>query len=55
MDRIDITYLAVDLIDKRLRDTHGDSIVDTYTIEGIPHDMGGAQALFDVNPFDFER
>ncbi len=52
---IDITYLAVDLIDKRLRDTHGDSIVDTYTIEGIPHDMDGAQALFNANPFDFER
>lgn len=52
---IDITSLAVDLIDKRLRLTHGDDIVDTYTIEGIPRDMGGAQALFDANPFDFER
>jgi site-specific DNA-methyltransferase (adenine-specific) len=52
---IDITYIAVDLIEKRLRHTYGDSIVDTYTISGIPRDAQGAQALFDANPFDFER
>lgn len=52
---IDITYLAVDLIDKRLRNTYGENIAGTYSIRGIPHDGDGAQALFNANPFDFER
>lgn len=52
---IDVTYLAVDLIEKRLLHTYGDSIKATYDVLGIPSDMGGAQALFDHSPFDFER
>lgn len=52
---IDITYLAVDLIDKRLRHSHGDAVADTYEIVGIPRDVAGARALFQRNPFDFER
>lgn len=52
---IDITYIAVDLIDKRLRHTHGDAISSEYDILGIPRDVEGAQALFEHNPFDFER
>ncbi len=52
---IDITYLAIDLIDKRLRHTYGDSIDGTYKVHGIPHDLDGARALFEANPFDFER
>lgn len=52
---IDITYLAIDLIDKRLRHTYGDSITGSYLIHGIPHDLDGAHALFEANPFDFER
>ncbi|MDP8960518.1 MAG: site-specific DNA-methyltransferase [Actinomycetota bacterium] len=52
---IDITYLAIDLIDKRLRDTYGDGVRATYEIRGIPRDAGGARALFNANPFDFER
>lgn len=52
---IDITYLAVDLIDKRLRSTYRSSIKGTYQIEGIPHDLAGARALFDRSPLDFER
>lgn len=52
---IDVTYIAIDLIEKRLRHTYGDSITDTYSISGIPRDAQGAQALFDANPFDFER
>ncbi|GAA1782207.1 site-specific DNA-methyltransferase [Nostocoides veronense] len=52
---IDVTYIAVDLIDKRLRHTYGDSIRATYDIHGIPRDLGAAQALFDHSPFDFER
>ena len=52
---IDVTYLAVDLIDKRLRATYGDQVAETYKVHGIPHDLDGARALFAANPFDFER
>ena len=52
---IDITYLAVDLIEKRLRHTYGDKIKDSYTVHGVPRGMPGARALFKQNPFDFER
>ena len=52
---IDITYLSVDLIQKRLRHTYGDEIEGTYGVHGIPTDVQGAEALFHENPFDFER
>lgn len=52
---IDISYLAVDLIEKRLIDAHGPEVLDTLEIVGVPRDMGGAQALFDRSPLDFER
>lgn len=52
---IDVTYLAVDLIDKRLKHTYGDGVAESYEVVGIPRDVGGAHALFDRNPFDFER
>lgn len=52
---IDVTYLSVDLIRKRLRHTYGPDIVDTYTVRGIPTDVEGAAELFRDNPFDFER
>ena len=52
---IDVTYLAIDLIDKRLRHSYGDDIDGTYEILGIPRDVQGARALFARNPFEFER
>jgi len=52
---IDITWLAVDLIDSRMEATYGPEIKDAYTIHGIPTDLEGARALFQANPFDFER
>lgn len=52
---IDITFIAVDLIEKRLLDTYGPDIKDTYEVSGIPRDAGSAQALFQQSPFDFER
>lgn len=52
---IDITYLAIDLIQKRLRNTYGDAITGTFEVSGVPSEMAAAQALFDKNPFDFER
>lgn len=51
---IDITFIAVDLIEKRLQDRYP-GIRGTYETFGIPRDMGAAQALFDRSPFDFER
>lgn len=52
---IDITTLAVDLIDARLRHTYGEQVRETYEILGIPRDLAGARALFDFSPFEFER
>lgn len=52
---IDVTTLAIDLIDARLRHTYGESITSTYEILGIPRDLAGAQALFHRSPFEFER
>lgn len=52
---IDITYLAVDLISKRLRHSYGAAIAESYRTSGIPTDLEGAHALFNENPFDFER
>lgn len=52
---IDITYIAIDLIEKRLRHTYGKSITDSYEADGIPRDLASAEALFKRSPFDFER
>lgn len=52
---IDVTTLSVDLMDKRLRHTYGDSIAGTYEILGVPRDFAGAKALFAQSPFEFER
>jgi DNA modification methylase len=50
---IDITYIAVDLIRRRLEDLYGSDAV--FTIDGIPSDLAGAAALFQHSPFEFER
>lgn len=52
---IDVTTLAVDLIDARLRHTYGEEIQETYDMLGIPRDLSGAAALFKRSPFEFER
>ncbi|WP_404465279.1 restriction endonuclease subunit M [Micrococcus antarcticus] len=52
---IDITYIAIDLIVKRLQHTYGDDIRDTFSVSGIPYDLAAAQAMFDKNAFEFER
>ncbi|MGW4666923.1 DNA methyltransferase [Streptosporangium sandarakinum] len=52
---VDITTLAVDLIDARLRNTYGEAFRETYEIVGIPKDLSGARALFAHSPFEFER
>lgn len=52
---IDITYLAVDVIMKRLSHTFGNSVFETIKVDGIPKDLTAARALFRNSPFDFER
>lgn len=52
---IDVTYIAVDLIRKRLQHTYGENISTTYDVTGIPRDMAGARELFSRSPFEFER
>ncbi|AVM01870.1 restriction endonuclease subunit M [Gordonia iterans] len=52
---IDVTYISVDLIIKRLQHTYGDAILDTFDTTGIPQDYAAAQALFNRDAFEFER
>ena len=42
---VDISHLAVGLIRKRLIDTYGEDIVKTFTVDGLPKDIGSARAL----------
>lgn len=48
---IDITHLAISLIEKRLRDAFPDI---EYKVEGTPKDFAGAENLSGRNPFQFE-
>ena len=50
---IDVTYIAIDLVRRRMEDTYGEAL--EYELHGIPRDLGGAKALFKESPFDFER
>lgn len=52
---IDVTFIAIDLIRNRLRETHGDEIDDTYDVLGVPADLAAAHALNQRSPFEFER
>lgn len=51
---IDITQLAIDVITTRLNYTFGTRVFDDIKISGIPKDLRGAQALFDLSPLEFE-
>lgn len=42
---VDISHLAVGLMRKRLIDTYGEKIVKTFTVNGLPKDIGSAKAL----------
>jgi hypothetical protein len=50
---IDITYLAINLVQRRLRDTfHND--LSPYEIIGAPKDLQSAEALKEISPHQFE-
>jgi len=48
---IDITHLAISLIQKRLRDAFPLVQIDVH---GVPKDLGGAQALFEQDAYQFQ-
>jgi DNA modification methylase len=49
---IDITYLAIDLIKRRLQDSYGEKV--KYEVIGEPRALSDAQALADQDPFQFQ-
>ncbi|PKL74112.1 MAG: site-specific DNA-methyltransferase, partial [Candidatus Melainabacteria bacterium HGW-Melainabacteria-1] len=52
---IDITFIAIDLIEHRLEGAYGSDIKNTYQVHGIPRDLEGAARLFEESHFEFER
>jgi hypothetical protein len=50
---IDITYLAINLVQRRLKDTFGKHLAP-YKVDGAPTDVAGAVALKNLDPFQFE-
>ncbi len=51
---IDVTWLAIDLVEKRLKDTYGAKITSTYEVKGKPYDVASAQALANRSKKEFE-
>lgn len=52
---IDVTYISIDLMVKRLQHTYGEEITSSFTVTGIPHDVAAARAMFSESAFEFER
>ena len=50
---IDVTYVAINLVQRRLRDHFADELND-YRIIGAPKDLKGAEALKNINRYQFE-
>ena len=48
---IDVTHLAISLIEKRLKDAFPDI---AYTVHGTPKDIGGAEALATADKYQFQ-
>lgn len=48
---IDVTHLAISLIEKRLKDAFPEI---TYEVHGTPKDLAGAQALADYDKYQFQ-
>lgn len=51
---IDVTWLAIDLIEKRLKATYGTEALGKYEIHGKPYDMASAEALAKKSKKEFE-
>ncbi|MBA3975077.1 MAG: site-specific DNA-methyltransferase [Candidatus Solibacter sp.] len=50
---IDITYLAINLVQRRLRDNYRGDLTP-YVVHGAPTDLANAIALKNLDPFQFE-
>ena len=50
---IDVTYLAINLVQRRLRDSFAEQL-STYEVIGAPTDLQGAEALKEISPHQFE-
>jgi DNA modification methylase len=50
---IDITYLAINLVQRRLRDAFGKDLTP-YEVIGAPTDLASAEALKEISPHQFE-
>jgi DNA modification methylase len=50
---IDIAFVAIGIIQQRLRHYHGDQL--KYEVQGIPRDLASADALFRRSEFEFQR
>jgi len=50
---IDVTYLAINLIKRRLKDAFGDDV--PYEERGQPTDFGSAKALADLDKWQFQQ
>lgn len=42
---VDISHLAIGLIERRLRNEHGKKIIGTYDVDGMPKDVASAKQL----------
>ncbi len=51
---IDVTWLAIDLVEKRLKQAHKEKITGTYQIKGNPIDLSDARALAKKSKKEFE-
>jgi site-specific DNA-methyltransferase (adenine-specific) len=50
---VDVTHLAIGLIQRRLRDAFGDALTP-FTVHGVPRDAAGARALAEQDKHQFE-
>jgi hypothetical protein len=51
---IDVTYLAIALIRRRLRDAYGEGIDETYEVIGEPASVADAKVLAEADPYQFQ-
>jgi len=51
---IDVTWVAIDLIERRLKDSFGQSAKSSYSVQGNPRDVPSAVALAHKNKKEFE-
>jgi len=51
---IDVTYLAIALIRRRLRDAYGETVDEAYEVIGEPASVADARVLAEADPYQFE-